>query len=75
VFVVLRITALVYANKVVHVGAVRSSRPQAAKWKRTALAAVWVISLALGLTLAQLEIFLIIAPLSAGIYLLSPDAV
>jgi hypothetical protein len=40
-----------------------------------ALAAVWLVSLCLGLTLAQLEIFLIIAPLSAGIYLLSPDAV
>jgi hypothetical protein len=48
---------------------------QDTNWKTVALAATWVVSLTLGLTLNRLEIFLLLAPLSAGIYLLSPDAI
>lgn len=37
------------------------------------LAIVWLIALAASLTLKQFEIFLLLAPLSAGIYLLIPN--
>lgn len=40
------------------------------RYKTLALAAVWILALTVGLTLRQLEIFLLLAPLSAGIYLL-----
>jgi hypothetical protein len=40
------------------------------KYKTLALAAIWVLALTVGLTLRHLEIFLVLAPLSAGIYLL-----
>ena len=42
------------------------------KYKTLALAIVWASALALGLSLQQLEIFLLLAPLSAGLYLLAP---
>lgn len=43
------------------------------KYKTVTLAATWVLALAAGLTLQQLEIFLLLAPLSTAIYLLIPN--
>jgi hypothetical protein len=37
------------------------------------LAIVWAVTLTIGVSVSQLEIFLLFAPLSAGIYLLIPD--
>jgi hypothetical protein len=41
-------------------------------YQTTFLAIFWLLILAASLTLKQFEIFLLLAPLSAGIYLLIP---
>ncbi len=41
--------------------------------RTTSLAILWGLALAASLTLQQLEIFLLLAPLSAGLYLLLPS--
>lgn len=43
-----------------------------AQRKTVLLAVTWALALAIGVTVSQLEIFLLFAPLSAGIYLLTP---
>ena len=54
---------------------VMEKRDSLRKYKTPALAMIWAFALAVGLFLQQLEIFLLMAPLSAGIYLLAPGRV
>lgn len=47
-------------------------RNAATSYQTAVLATVWALALVASLSLRQLEIFLLLAPLSAGIYLLFP---
>lgn len=68
-----RITSLEAGWGFIQCGIVMSRRRSKEGYRTTSLAIFWLLALAASLTFRQFEIFLLLAPLSAGIYLLIPN--